>query len=215
MHDVQQTVDKTTALLRRVKQRPNIHFKKFDHATKRAILRFLSTSNWKGLVLGSDTTKIIDGSALVTPTYQYNYALRYVIERISSYAESCGEKVDEVIIENRRNFKLSDFQAYLRKLHLKSEPRIKWQFCGESRVTVKGKHECSNLCIADGLAHSLFKALEPDCWGHYESAYLEGVWHKLWRIPEEGCLYGYGLTLIPTKELGTFTEEYDWLNERQ
>ena len=68
-----------------------------------------SQSPWHGVVVASDTTKIIPGSGLSTPRVQYNYAARYVIERISARAAQLQEEAT-IYFEDRRNFNLVEFR---------------------------------------------------------------------------------------------------------
>ena len=65
---------------------------------------------WTALVVGSDTSRIRDGSYLRRPVYQYNYALRYLLERASRMASSRNEPLT-VTIEARRNFDLEESSA--------------------------------------------------------------------------------------------------------
>jgi len=70
-------------------------------------------------------------------------------------------------------------------------------------MRVKEKTEEPRLCLADGLAHAVFKALEPDpWWKHWELAYIEIVKVRLQSV-----------TLMPTSERQTFVGEYAWLKD--
>lgn len=178
-----------------------IHFAGLDHASKKGTLIILKSCDWLGIVVASDTTKIKPGSYLAKPTFQYNYPLRYAIERLTKYAEKLKEPIDKIVIEKRRNFKLDDFKQYLNKLKLKKDPDIRWDFIDIQSIEVQGKFQEPKLCLADALAHALFKALEPDhWWGHYELAYMELIKERL-----------HSLTLMPTSEQKIFKEEYSWL----
>lgn len=198
-------------VIKQLKNRPDIHFKKLDHADKRGTLELLTKADWHAIVVASDTTKISDGSYLIRPEFQYNYPLRYAIERISNYAEEHQEPIEKIVIESRRNFDLAAFQEYLGKLKERSEPRISWGYFDPSQIVGKSSSMEPNLCIADGLAHSVFKALEPDPhWGHHEPSYLNLVRDKLWS-PKN--VDNSSFVLMPTSLREQFLQEYDWLKD--
>lgn len=180
-----------------------VHFAGLDHASKKGILAILNSCGWLGIVVASDTTKINPGSHLSKPTVQYNYALRYAIERLTKYAAKLGEPIDEIVIEKRRNFRLADFKQYLNKLKSKKDSFIKWDFIDIQNIKVQVKDQEPKLSLADGLAHAVYKALEPDgWWGHYELAYIELLRERL-----------LNLTLMPTSIQRVFIEEYPWLQD--
>ena len=195
-----------------LKARSLIHFKDLTHPAKKGILNLLKQADWEGLVVASDTTKPYASSWLTRPEYQYNYALRYVIERITQYAAAIGETIDEIAIEHRRNFDIDGFRAYLTRLRARSDPHFQWGVFDVARVVVKKKAQEPRLCLADGLAHAGFKALEPDrAWGHYETSYLDLVLDKLWQGPNGGLLHQHGFVLMPTAQWESFASQYPWL----
>ena len=195
-----------------LKNRTHIHFKNLTHPAKKGILNLLKQAAWQGLIVASDTTKPYATSRLTIPEYQYNYALRYVVERVTRYAAAIGEPIDEIAIEDRRNFDIDAFRAYLNKLRARSDGHFEWPMLDVARVVVKKKAQEPRLCLADGLAHAAFKALEPDrAWGHYEMSYLELVLDKLWQGPKGREVHNNGLVLMPTAQWGSFVGEYPWL----
>ncbi len=206
---VQQVVDFALKARRQTK-RPCIHFTDLEHASKKGILNILQIGEWKGIVVASDTKMTSAQFHLSKPRIQYTYSLRYAIERISRYAQSMNEKAERIIIEKRRNFDLVAFQNYLNLLKSRKDPYFSWDFVDIGGIEIQDKLNEPKLCLADGLAHSIYKALEPDpWWGHYELSYLEFVRDKLWR--SDSGVFDYGLTLMPIRLRGIFTREYSWL----
>ena len=189
-----------------------LHFKDMPHDDKRGIISIITDGPWVGTIVASDTTKAYPGSWLAKPTYQYNYAARFVIERISKRATALKEPAT-IYFENRRNFDLEAFRNYIDLLLERKDPRLNAEWISPERIHVmnKGIDEC--LCIADGLANAAYKALEPHrTWGSFETAYLEGFKLSLWRGPPgETNLYEWGFVLMPTSTFEVFVKEYPWI----
>lgn len=145
------------------------------------------------------------------PIYQYNYALRYLIERVSKYAASKAERA-VVIIEKRRNFDLDEFRRYMNLLRSRNDANFEWRWFSPDDLRVEDKRSCSELCVADALAHGLFKALEPDRkWRNLEPVYFEALQPKLWTGTKHDQLMDNGLVLMPRSDFGTYLQEYNWL----
>jgi len=194
----------------------DIHCREMRHADRKGILQFLSAPamDWCGTIVATDTTKQLPGSWLRHPAYQYNYALRYGIERVSSRAAELGEQAT-IYIEQRRNFDLADFRFYMTKLKRRGERRIDWAFVDPVRIHVAQRTAQVGLCVADALAHAGFKSLEPDpWWGHFECGYLEIMKGKLWRGPgTSNSIHQYGFVLMPAPAWGTLVAEYPWVRD--
>jgi hypothetical protein len=121
-----------------------------------------------------------------------------------------------MVIEESGRFNVGEFIGYMRKLQARDDPRITWSRFDPGSIVTRRKREEPLLCIADGLAHAGFKALEPDRrWGQCETAYLLGtVRDQLWQGPAgDRSLRKYGFVLMPTNERGAFQKEYTWLVE--
>ena len=193
-----------------------LHFKKLTHADKRGATRIFADSSWDGVVVASDTTKILPGSALSKPKFQYNYPLRYVIERVSWKAKEV-RRIPTIYIENRRNFDLADFKRYMRLLKSRKDERFEWDYLDLDRIFVSTRNQKPALCVADGLAHAMFKAVEPDpWWGHHETTYLETLLRRLWcgsQAAGHNGLFDCGLVMMPTTAWGQFVQQYPWLPE--
>jgi len=197
----------------RQRQKRLPHFAKLSHADKRGVLELFIQADWDAVVVATDTTIVRDGSALAKPSYQYNYALRYVLERASQRAALAEEELT-FIIERRRNFDLAGFRDYVRRLRDLDSTRMAWHVVSEDRLLEASCAQIPELCFADGVAHAMFKAIEPDAdWKHYELAYAEIVRRHLWR--RNGALLGSGLTFMPTLGTAQFLREYPWVSEWQ
>lgn len=213
--EVRRTLEDAETNLKQRGKKWKIHFSNYKHTDKIGVLNLLCACDWHAIVVASDTTKIKDGSQLENPTSHYNYALRYAIERITRYAKDLNERIDELIIEQRGNFKIDDFRQYLTVLKTHEHYGIEWDYLEPSAVMTKYKTEEALLRYSDGVANAVYKALEPDHeWGICELAYLRMVNDKLWANPIDGqTVYNFGLTLMPTAIKHEFAREYTWLSD--
>jgi hypothetical protein len=190
-----------------------IHFKDMSHDDKHGCIAIFTQAQWDGVIVASDTTRVNIDSLLGRPRVQYNYAARYVVERISARAAELGEPAT-IYFEHRRNFDLDDFRKYMQRLISQGAPRINSRWIDPRRIYQMPKGQDEVLCVADALANAGYRALEPDrYWGRYERSYLKALVGKLWRGPaRERNLHQWGLVLMPTALWGTvFTQDYPWL----
>ena len=159
------------------------HFQKIKkHRDKRGVLEIFSQTKWDALVVASETIEIPSESWLDKPSYQYNYAMRYLLERASRYADLVKEPL-HFIIEESGDFDLEAFREYVR--HLRSDPTTRnhmfWEVVSEEHIVTATRDQRPLLCVADGTAHAFYKALEPEpIWGHHEIAYADAVSAHLW-----------------------------------
>ncbi len=193
-------------------QRKWLHFKHLNHDDRRGAISMFAGAPWWGTIVASDTTKLTPTTYLRQPRYQFNYAARYVVERVSKMAEALGEPAS-VYFEARRNFDLVGFRRYIGKLLSNGEPRLNPEWISPQRIYQMAKGIDETLCIADGLANAAYKALEPHrVWGHYETAYLELFKPMLWKGPTGAeNIHEWGFILMPTSLWDSFVKEYPWV----
>ena len=192
-----------------------LHFRDLSHDDKHGALEYFKRSPWQGVIVATDTTQVLPGSRLRDPRSQYNYAARYVIERVSRYAVTLGEQAS-IYFESRRNFALNEFRMYIQRLINNRVPQIDRSVVSPDRIHEMAKGVDATLCIADGLAHAGYRALEPHrLWKRYERSYLEATVERLWRGPaNEPNIHNWGFVLMPTSLWGTrFCVDYPWIRD--
>ena len=193
----------------------NLHFKDLSHDDRRGAISVITGGPWHGTIVVSDTTNIQQGSLLHKPIYQFNYAARYVVERVSKMATVLQEPAT-IYFEIRRNFDLHGFRAYIQRIISMGDPRIDATWISSQRIHTMEKGVDGCLCIADGLANAGYKALEPHrTWGFRETIYLEGFKRSLWKGPPgHENVYEWGFVLMPTPLFDDFAAEYlRWTQE--
>ena len=193
-----------------------LHFRDLRHDDRLGAIGFLCDSQpWQGIIIATDTTQVRAESVLRQPSYQYNYAARYVVERVSRRAEELGEEAT-IYFEERRNFNLLAFRRYIDLLLARRDSRLNPTCISSARIFQMPKGKDPLLCIADGLEHAGFRALEPHrFWGTHEGAYLNAFLPRIWRGPTgEANIHKWGFVLMPTDLWGgQFIREYPWIRD--
>ena len=193
----------------------SLHFNELTHDDKLGVIGFLQDAPYAGVIVATDTTKIKRGSQLANPFVQHNYAARYVVERISRYAKELGEQAT-IYFEHLRGFDYAGFDGYMTYLiNNPNEPRLDPEYISPGRISRMQKDDDSLLCVADGLAHAAFRALEPQRrWRHYETSYIDRFLSSLWRGPaSDENIRTWGVVLMPTPLRIQFEQEHPWLRD--
>jgi hypothetical protein len=203
-------------LLVKTKGRRMVHFADWLHEERVMALNHWRGKPWVGIAASSDTTKIPSGrTALNDPLHHGRYVLRYVLERVSQYAASCGESC-RVTIETGP-IKPDGLEEYLAALRFKdSQPGappslMRWEFL--SGIDFARKEEEHLLGMSDALSHSLQRVLEPHKRsGTTETAYMYKVATNLWRGTYEydQRVIPNGWVFMPTPLTAEFLQEY-WM----
>jgi len=175
-----------------------IHFTDLPARDRRGIADAFGGTvvHWTGITVVSDTTLLLPNSGLSKPMKQYNYTLRYVLERVSKLAEIWGEDAT-VYVEQRRRSNTAALMDYIARLEAKKEPTFNWARFSTKRMDCVAKGTQPGLAIADALAHGTQKAIEPDeRWGHVDHSLFAPMRPKLYS--RHGHVVGHGFTVMPT-----------------
>ena len=189
----------------------NLHFNELHHDDKVGALNLVAAEPWTGVVVAFDKSKITPGSRLNEPRSLYNYAARFLMERVADYAEIIQEPA-RVYFERSRVFNLDEFTGYINRVKSQDEAKANFRLISPELMRVIQKGDAPELEIADGVAYAAFRALEPHRkWGHLEPAYLNILLPKLLRNASTGQLVGQGLILMPADHTDSFRNEYSWI----
>ncbi|HEY8527365.1 MAG TPA: DUF3800 domain-containing protein [Acidimicrobiales bacterium] len=151
-------------------------------------------------------------AALVTDhTAFYNYAARFVLERVSWLAKRNDQQA-VVTFEKVRGFDPRQLTDYLDLLRGRSEPSVEWDNLSPN-VRVDSPANVSGLVVPDLCAGAFDSATRPDGpTGLYEPVYLQALAPLVWS--PTGRTHGYGLKVLgpfdplaslPWWEAGPFT----------
>jgi len=135
------------------------------------------------------------GTRLSDPEAQYNYLVRYLLERISWYVDQ-NHGLATLRFAHVRRFKYKNLNAYLDHLRQVDGSSISWSALKNGqRPHIEQPHERRGLQVADLLAGSVYAAVRPDRHGEQEPEYLRRLSARLW-TGRTNKLSTYGLKVV-------------------
>ncbi len=196
-------VDSLRALLNKPLPKP-LHFRHLKkHEKKRAAMNALAAEPFL-----FSTVAIwkpgITSSFLKQSPYLYNYAARFLIERLSWYADHRDRRLN-LYFENRSSTSYADLEKYMKWIQHDPNCEIRAGVIDDFKPvapTVK------LVQIADFYASAAAAALEPDQYGFPTADYFLLVQHQLYREPGK-TVTGYGFKVFP--EAGEDHTRYPWM----
>lgn len=194
----------------------DLHFRKLEHDDKLGAISIITDSHWQGIVVAVDTTQLIPGAPLASPSNLYRYVARYMIELISVMAETMCEEANIYFERRKTPGDIQNIRQRVDRLTSRNDPRISSEWISSQRIYEmrKGLDEC--MCVADGLANAAFRALEPHIkWRTCETAYLKAFQSSLWTgYPREEDIHTRGFVIMPDPlHWNRFIPEYPWLED--
>lgn len=199
-HSASGAADRLRSLLGKPPPKP-LHFRDLKHSGRRAAMQQLADEDFTFSVVAIHKPGITS-SFLRTPPYLYNYAARFLVERLSWYADDHGRKLN-LYFENRSATSYADLQGYM--TWIQNDPAC--QIRADTIDQFKPVNATVKLAqIADFYASASAAALEPDKFGNPTEDYLLRVRHQLYRMPDKPVL-SYGFKVFPTIDEG----RYPWI----
>jgi hypothetical protein len=112
-------------------------------------------------------------------SYLYHYAARFLIERLSWYAEARNRPLN-LFFESRATTKYVDLATYVRAVEADPTSSIRTGIIGRVEAVNASRKGAQ---LADFYVGAAAEALEPDPDGYLEADYLLRVRHQLFRRP--------------------------------
>jgi hypothetical protein len=195
-------VDSLRALLNKPPPKP-LHFRFLkQHSKKRAAMAALAQEPFVFSTVAIWKPGITSGYLQQAP-HLYNYAARFLIERLSWYADDQGRQLN-LYFENRASTSYTALQGYMN--WIQNDPA-----CSIRNNTIASFKPVASTVklaqIADFYASATHSALEPDAYGHPTPDYLEQVTHQLYR--RGGNITSYGFVVFPPQ--GADHNRYPWM----
>lgn len=201
-------VDEVRTLLGRPEKKP-LHFRDLRHEHRlpfldrigRAPLRAINVLVHKPSILEPETFR--EGNRL------YFYAVRLLLERVSWLCrdrrrDGDGDGTAEIVFSNRSGMSYEDLRAYLRLIAGQST-NVHWESLRCDEIVAYSAGRRMGLQIADALASSFFKAVEPSRFGHTEDRYVRMLRPVVYR--SQGIYRGYGVKIWPREAEGNLAPD--------
>ncbi|MBA3655584.1 MAG: DUF3800 domain-containing protein [Actinobacteria bacterium] len=164
------------------------------HAQRKFVAKSLSETDavFTNVVVVKNSL-IGTGSALSDPIYQYNYAIRRLLERVSWYVDDHnGEAI--ITFAHVRRFPYAKLNSYVR--HLKAmggATEIRWKAI--RRWSIDQPTNRRLLQMADLVAGCCYSAVRADEFGDHEPGYLMQIAPRIYRRGT-GNITSYGFNVV-------------------
>ncbi len=198
------TLDELRQLLGKPGPKP-LHFRLLrTHERKRAAMTLLASKPFVFSVVALWKPGIFS-SYLQQPPHLYNYAARFLVERMTWYAAERGRKLN-LFFENRAATSYAELRQYMDWIQRDPNCQISRDTIADFRP-VSATHKMAQ--IADFYASATAAAIEPDQnYGLTEEKYLLTVRHQLYRMPGTSIL-SFGFKIFPDD--GADASRFPWL----
>lgn len=201
-------VDELRRCLNKTKSRKPLHWRDLrnDHTKKRKAMDLLAAQGFRfsAVALHKPPIAANAGALRTRKGYLYNYATRFLIERLTWLAQDHSRKLN-LYFESRATTSYGHLQSYITGLAGGPSSTIPAGILGEVRPvspTWKGAQ------LADFYVSATAEALEPDLSGYTEEDYLLRVRHQLYRHPQRSVL-SYGFKIFPKESADV--QRYPWI----
>lgn len=149
-----------------------------DHVKKKRAVAILADEPLEMCIVALWKPALADAApGLRKKGYLYNYATRFLVERLSWFATRKRRDVT-LCFENRAMTKYGEMQHYIRAVSAQPGSSIERHHLRDVR-TVNSASRGAQL--ADYYASAIGEALEPDRFGAREASYLFALRHQLFR----------------------------------
>lgn len=138
--------------------------------------------------------------------YNYNYCVRFLLERISWLVNDRNGVMD-LIFENRSNTTYEKLVKYIKDLQ--ANPNVQIRKNTVNSIITLNKGQSKNLQLADAISNSLYKALEINKYDDYESTYIEMLKRHIYH--KNGNYSSYGLKFFKNPlDSEEILSQYSW-----
>lgn len=186
-----------------------LHFQKFRHPHRIRACQILAAHHPAATIASvvvckrhlTDTARLNDDQA-------YLYTFRYLLERLSWFAQTEG-RVMHYTLAHVVRFKMKTLRQYEAALHSR-DTQIKWAFLDPKGGRLAQPENLEMLQLADTVASATGLAFNPDNFGNTEPRYLQELAPAMYRRgTAPNALTSYGLKMHPWNE--TTKATYPWV----
>lgn len=215
---LEEELDQIEAIVPVIRQRMNkepsfvLRWRKMDYETRLFVSQQVATVGlgFSCVVIDKEHDRI-KTSGLRGKYMMYNYATRYLVERISWFARDLG-LIARLTFEHRSNLDYDALWEYLKYLRLFATgssgvfaASIDWENYG-----IVPKHKSKALQLADNCCGMVWDGLTTDRYGNPHPEHALNIAGKFYR--RSGKLFSYGLKFMPENGM-KYIPEFPWLDE--
>ncbi|HKY71155.1 MAG TPA: DUF3800 domain-containing protein [Nitrospira sp.] len=202
------SIDEARRILRKTNGEV-LHFRELRHEQRIPVIRAVA-----GAPVRTVSVAIEKASIKSREVFQgqgdrlYNYACRFLLERISSLCYQSrnktypGDGFCELIFSNRAATSYDEMSAYIAKLKTRSQAgrkhKINWTRIDPARVRAVNHDQLAGLLMADAVATGLFYAINRNSYGEIEPRYYELLKPTIYRDIKTKKVSDHGLAFWPT-----------------
>lgn len=196
-------VDEVRALLDRPPKKP-LHFRDLRHEHRLPFVDRIATAKLWVVTVLICKPDLQEPEVFQEGYHLYFYAVRFLLERVSWLCrdarrpEETGDGSAEIVFSNRSGMAYAELRSYLGRLEDQAEERdvtIDWTAVRPHQITAYSSGRRMGLQLADAVASSFFKAVEPSRYGYTEDRYARMLQPRVYHA--RGRYLGYGLKFWP------------------
>lgn len=191
--------EKIITTLPEQRRRRHLHFKDLDHQQRVMALQTLSGKPFRSICVMVHKPSI-DKENFKNKNQLYQYACRYLVERISWLCRDYrphareGDGRVQIIFDRRGGMSYDGFRDYLNNLRTQ-ETQIHWPVIDVEAVEARDQSNSYGLQIADLVISGIAQGLEPDFYGNQEGRYARLIRDNIFRRGNR--FLGYGIKIFP------------------
>jgi len=190
-----------TAIGRKPHER--LHWKNFDHSTKKALLREIDKGTQFSIVVVAAHKPSLTGPEMLRlkcPSL-YSYQAKLLVERLSWFARDKGSKID-ITFEDRPQVSIKELKEYI--FVTLQKPGRNTQTAYECMGGFNAKHVSQQTCLelADCMVSAIANGLNKDRYAAVETSYALTLLPRIW--VRGNNLYSYGMKLTPGVDRAQF-----------
>lgn len=184
-----------------MKPHAHVHFRDLTHDKRTAYVRTISPGPIRACAVLIHKRSMTQPEVFTANKKMlYPYACRYLLERVSWFCaghrrQHEGDGSADTVFAHRRTTSYSGFKDYLDLLKGR-ETSINWGVIKSDQVTARPAPSMMGLQLADAVASSFFKAVEPNAYGHVETGYVSALRPIMYQHTNKKRL-SYGVKLWP------------------
>jgi hypothetical protein len=194
----------------------DLHFDHLTHDQRVVYASRVASTSLRGIAVAIHKPSLTDKGTFQVKGRLYNYAVRYLVERISWLCTTARNRDDvgdgkvDLVFSHRRTTSYEDIRDYLDTMRQRGTD-IEWSAIDPVRVRAVPHRQLKGLWIADCIAGCIYKGLEINRHGFTEPRYAEILRPIMWS--RNRAYSGTGIKLYPKEVLSTLDldGQHAWL----